>query len=108
MEAPVAFRMRDQERSALEVRINFGLFAARGATPAEIDDLARALKDVLPSFEIVAEERHEFGGAVEASVHQVVIHADEPDDDIAVRIVQAAERWAEACFASRHSDIADV
>ncbi|HLY94578.1 MAG TPA: hypothetical protein VKP14_07005 [Gaiellaceae bacterium] len=108
MEAPVAFRMRDQERSALEVRINFGLFAARGATPAEIDDLARALKDVLPSFEIVAEERHEFGGAVEASVHQVVIHADEPDDDTAVRIVQAAERWAEACFASRHSDIADV
>jgi hypothetical protein len=104
----VAFRVRDQERSALEVRINFGLFAARGATPAEIDDLARALKDVIPSFEIVAEERHEFGGAVEASVHQVVIHADESDDDVAARIVEAGEQWAEACFAARSSDLSDV
>lgn len=108
MEAPVAFHVRELERSALEVRVNFGLFAARGATPAEIDDLARALKDVLPSFEIVAEERHEFGGAVEASVHQVVIHADETDDDVAVQIVAAAEEWAEACFAARHSDLSDV
>ena len=108
MEPPIAFRVREQERPALEVRVNFGLFAARGVTPAEIDDLAHALKDVLPSFEIVAEERHEFGGAVEASVHQVVIHADESDDDVAVRVVEAAERWANACFASRHSDLADV
>jgi hypothetical protein len=108
MEAPVAFRVRDRAGSALEVRVNFGLFAARGVTPAEIDGLARALKDMLPSFEIVAEERHEFGGAVEASVHQVVIHADESGDDVAVRVVEAAERWASDCFATRHSDLADV
>ena len=99
MEAPVAFRVDEGE-----VRVNFGLCAARGATPAEIDDLARALKDVLPTFEIVAEERHEFGGAVEASVHQVVIHAD----DVSDRIVEVAERWAEACFAIRSSDLSDV
>lgn len=108
MEAQVAFRVRAPEPSALEVRVNFGLFAARSATPAEIDDLAGALKDVLPSFEIVAEERHEFGGAVEASVHQVVIHADEAEDDVAMRVVDAAERWAKECFAARHSDLSDV
>lgn len=108
MEAAVAFRVREQPRAALEVRVNFGLFAARGATPAEIDNLARELKNVLDAFEIVAEERHEFGGAVEASVHQVVIHADDASDDVAVRVVEAAESWANECFASRHSDLADV
>ncbi|HZC30056.1 MAG TPA: hypothetical protein VE261_00965 [Gaiellaceae bacterium] len=108
MEAAVAFRVREQPRAALEVRVNFGLFAGRGATPAEIDDLARSLKDVLDAFEVVAEERHEFGGAVEASVHQVAIHADEDSDDAALRVVEAAERWANECFASRSSDLSDV
>jgi hypothetical protein len=107
MEAPVAFRVQAQETAALEVRINFGLFAARGATPAEIDDLAGALKDVLPSFEIVAEDRHEFGGDVEVSVHQVAIRADEGGDTVAMRVVDVAERWAKECFAARHSDLSD-
>jgi hypothetical protein len=108
MEPAVAFRVGAHERARLEVRVNFGIFAARGATPAEIDDLARTLKDVLDVFEIVAEERHEFGGAVEASVHQVAIYADEAGDDAAMRVVEAAERWANECFAARHSDLADV
>ena len=42
--------------------MNFGVFAGRNATQAEIDDLARSLNDVVESFAIVAEERHEFGG----------------------------------------------
>ena len=108
MEAPVAFRVEGPGPTPLEVRINFGLFTARGATPAEIDDLARALKDILPAFEIVAEERHEFSDAVEASVHQVVVHARKVNDVIADRIVEAAEQWAKACFAVRHSDLTDV
>ncbi len=108
MEAQVAFRVQAPEPAALEVRVNFGLFAARGATPAEIDHLAGALKDVLPSFEIVAEERHEFSGAVEASVHQVAIRADESGGDIAMLVVDVAERWASECFAARHSDLSDV
>ena len=48
------------------MRVNFGVFAGRNATQAEIDDLARALHDDVESFTIVAEERHEFGGEVEA------------------------------------------
>ena len=105
MEPAVAFRVRAHERAPLEVRVNFGIYAARGATPAEIDDLARTLKDVLDVFEIVAEERHEFGSAVEASVHQVVIEVEDASDDLAVRVVEAAERWANECFATRHLDV---
>jgi hypothetical protein len=107
MEPPVAFRVRDHERRALEVRVNFGVFANRQATPAEIDDLARALKDLAPSFEIVAEERHEFGGDVEASIHQVVIEIDSPGDELAIRVVEAAEGWAKECFAARPSDLSE-
>jgi hypothetical protein len=107
MEPQIAFRVRDHERPALEVRVNFGVFAQRQATPAEIDDLARALKELAPSFEIVAEERHQFGGDVEASVHQVVVELGDADDELAVRVVDAAERWAKACFEARRSDLGD-
>lgn len=107
MEPPVAFRVRDHERPALEVRVNFGVFAQRQATPAEIDDLARALKELAPSFEIVAEERHEFGGDVETSLHQVVVEIETVDDELAIAVVTAAERWAKECFAARRSDLGD-
>ena len=106
-EPSIALRVSEHDYPALEVRVNFGVFAGRHATPAEIDDLARALRDLLPSFAIVAEERHEFGSAVEASVHQVVIEAprecvQEDPDVLAERIVLVANGWALDCIASRH------
>ena len=107
MEPAVAFRVRDHERPALEVRVNFGVFANRQATPAEIDDLALALKDLAPAFEIIAEERHEFGDGVEASVHQVVIEVESAGDELAIQVVDAAERWAKECFAARPSDLSE-
>jgi hypothetical protein len=108
MEPAIAFRVRDHERPALEVRVNFGVYAARNATPAEIDDLAHELRGELASFTIVAEERHEFGDDVETSLHQVVIEVDEGSDELAISIVDIAERWARACFAVRHSDLSDA
>ena len=106
-EPSIALRVREHDEPALEVRVNFGVFAGRHATPAEIDDLARILRDLLPSFSIVSEERHEFGGMVEAALHQVVIevpreHVDEEPDVLAERIVLAANGWAIDCIASRH------
>ena len=97
----------ETEPPGLEIRVNFGVFAGRYATPAEIDELAAALKDSLPEFAIVAEDRHEFGGSVEASVHQVVVevpqeHAGEEPDVLAEQIVLAANGWALDCIASRH------
>ena len=42
-----------------ELRINFGVFAGRSATPAEIDELARLLLPELGDVTIVAEDRRE-------------------------------------------------
>ena len=81
MEPAAAFRVREHERPGLEVRVTFGMLTGREATRAEIDHLAHALRGLAPSFEIVSEERHEFGGDSEASLHQVVIEMASVDDD---------------------------
>jgi hypothetical protein len=107
MQPPIAFRVREHERPGLEVRVNFGLHTGRDVTAAEIDDLAHELRNTLPSFEIVAEQRHEFGDDVEVSVHQVVIETAGASDDAAMEVVAAAEQWARACFDLRHSDLSE-
>jgi hypothetical protein len=106
-EPAISLRVREHEDPGIEVRVNFGVFAGRHATPAEIDELAAALKELVPEFSIVAEERHEFADAVEAAVHQVVIevqqdHAGRKADVVAEQIVLAANGWALDCIASRH------
>jgi hypothetical protein len=106
-EPAISLLVREQDEPGVEVRVNFGVFAGRHATPAEIDELALALRDLLPSFAIVSEQRHEFGGAVEASVHQVVVevpheHAGAAPDVLAEQIVLATNGWALECIASRH------
>jgi len=103
IEPVVAFRVRDHERPELEVRVNFGVLTGRQATPAEIDELARELAKHADAFEIVSEERHEFGGGLEASVHQIVIEM--ADDGAAMDVVGEAERWARACYDARHVEI---
>lgn len=72
-EPAISRLVREHEERGIEIRVNFGVFAGRHATPAEIDELALALRELAPSFAIVSENRHEFGDAVEASVHQVVV-----------------------------------
>ena len=106
-EPSIALRVREHEEPALEVRVNFGVFAGRQATRREIEGLAARLREELPSFSLLCEERHEFGGPVEAVVQQVVIevprqHAGVEPDVLAERIVLAAGDWADACIASRH------
>jgi hypothetical protein len=108
IDEPVISRfVGEHEEPGIEVRVNFGVFAGRHATPAEIDELAMALRDFLPSFAIVSEERHEFADAVEASVHQVVVEVPQEQvgdapDLLAEQIVLAANGWALECIASRH------
>ena len=102
-EPAVAFRVDEPTRPALTVRVNFGVLTGREVTPAEIDDLARALLAVAQGFQIVAEQRHEFGGGLEASVHQVVIEIGSDGD--ADDVIAIAERWARACYDARHIEI---
>jgi hypothetical protein len=106
MDPAIAFRVPAHEGPALEVRVNFGVYAGRNATAAEIDDLARALRAEVSTFTVIAESRHEFGNGVEGSLHQVVIeierpNADDLSDETSERIVDLADRWAGSCIASR-------
>jgi hypothetical protein len=106
IEPAIAFSVREHDEPALEVRVNFGVFAGRDVTAAEIDDLARQLAPDLDDFSVIAEQRHEFSGAVEASIHQVrievareAVRADV--DELCDSIVATAESWAQACIAER-------
>ena len=72
-EPQLAFYQRLPEPPGLEVRVNFGVFAGRAATAAEIDDLAQGLLSKVGEVSIVAEDRHEIGEESEASLHQVRI-----------------------------------
>jgi hypothetical protein len=106
-EPAISRLVRQQDEPGIEIRVNFGVFAGRLATPAEIDELALALRDLLPTFAIIAEQRHEFGDAVQASVHQVVVEVPQEQvglepDVLAEQIVLAANGWALECIASRH------
>jgi hypothetical protein len=115
-EPELAFCVRDVEPPGVEVRVNFGVFAGRAATPAEIDDLAGALLPKIGEVSIVAEQRHEIGPDTEASLNQVRIEvAPEqlPDDEheldmLCGRLVEAAESWARSCIADRHAEVSEL
>jgi hypothetical protein len=114
-ESRIAFLAAPEETPAIEVRVNFGVFAGRAATSAELDHLAEWLLDEVGEVTIIAEERHEVDANAEASVHQVhVALADEslPADArereaVAQRVLERTEHWARLCVAERHTDIAD-
>ena len=116
MEPELAFYERHPEPPGLEVRVNFGIFAGRAASPAEIDELAEMLLPKVGEVSIVAEERHEISGSTGASLHQVRIEIDPshiPDDEheadvLAGRIVEAADSWARRCAAARHAEISEL
>jgi hypothetical protein len=115
-EPVIAFATRTFEPPALEIRVNFGMFAGREATPAEIDGLATVLLDKVTKVAIVAEARHEIGPHSEASLHQVRIEVggnDLPEDDHELdefrgRLIETAEHWALDCIAERRVEVSDV
>jgi hypothetical protein len=112
----LAFAVHEHEPPALEVRVNFGMFAGRGATRAEIDDLATQLLEKVAPVSIVAEERHEIDSHSEAAVHQVRIEVNSDAlpaeranrEELAGRLIETAERWAAACIAERRVDVSEL
>ena len=111
----MAFAVYERDTPAIEVRVNFGMYAGRDATAAEIDRLAEWLLDEVGEVSIISEERHEIDANVEAAVHQVRIEvaADRVPADparraaIETRVVERAEHWANLCVAERHVEITD-
>src|SRR6185437_1545712 len=116
MEPSMAFPVRARVQPGIEVVVNFGVFAGREATGAEIDRLAEWLIDEVGEVSIISEERHETDGRVEASVHQVRIEVGTdqvPRDEgeratLEERVVERAEHWARLCVAERHADVAEI
>jgi hypothetical protein len=116
VEPVIAFREYGTDPPALRIRVNFGVFAGREATPAEIDDLAGQLVPDVGEVSIVSEQRHEISEDVEAALHQVRIEIGEehlPTDAdererLADRILATAETWTEACIAERHAEVTEL
>jgi hypothetical protein len=104
---------RTPEPPALEIRCNFGMFAGREATHAELDDLAHTLLAMVRDVAVVSEQRREVGPDCEAALHQVrieVLDDELPDDEVETerligRLMQETERWAEGCMADRSVEV---
>jgi hypothetical protein len=115
VEETIAFAVR-QEPAGLEIRVNFGVFAGRDATTAELEDLGRLLLPEAGEVSIVGEERHDLSDEVELVVHQVRVAVPPeavPDDsaerkDFCERLVTLAEIWARQCINERHSEISEL
>jgi hypothetical protein len=115
-EPVIAFATRTFEPPGLEIRVNFGVFAGREATPAEIEELAEALRDKVHDLAIVSEERHEFDDRSEAAVHQVRIEvpaqalsvSEDELSELRGRLLEVAERWAQECIQERHGELNDA
>jgi hypothetical protein len=116
MSSLLAFPVRMPEPAGLEIRVNFGIFAGREATAAEIQELGSVLLPEIGNAEISAENRYEIGPDTEADVHQVRIEVPQtslPVDDfligeLAGRLVSIDERWALGCIAERHAEISEL
>ena len=114
--APIAFASTAFEPPHLEIRINFGVFAGREATPAELDELGRAVMAELGHVTLVSEHRHELGGQTETSLHQVRMDVPGdrlPEDELeadrlSARLVRMAESWARSCIDVRHAEVIEL
>jgi hypothetical protein len=106
-DAEIAF-LSEHGETPLEIRINFGIFAGRQVTPAEIDELARELLPLLEQVTIVSEQRHEITASSEASVSTVRVElgAEPLSRELTDTLVARCQRWAETCIAERHADVA--
>ena len=95
--APIAFVADDGD-----IRINFGMFAGRDATAAEIDELAHTLLDEVPDVTIVAEQTFVVDREMEASVHQIRV---EPGSGDPRSLLARCAEWAEARISERHAEL---
>jgi hypothetical protein len=115
-EPRIAFSVTSHERPGLEVLVNFGIFAGREATAAEIDELAAELVAEARQLAIVSEQRYEFDERTEVQLHQVrvAVPADlVPTDTGEVErlrelIVSRTEHWARQCAERRHAELAGL
>ena len=116
MESALVFAAPEREPPVLELRVNFGVFAGRDATDAEIGALGRELLEKMDYVTIVSERHHEIGPEAGSAVHQLRIEV--PADALPLwgrdlselrgRLIEVTERWAIACIAARHEQLTEA
>lgn len=114
VEKAIAFAA-EHEQTGLEIRVNFGVFAGRDATSAELEELGKLLVPEAGAASIVAEQRHEMTDGAEVVLHQVRV-AIPPDQvpegaerrRLRDRLVGLCEIWARRCIHERHADITEL
>jgi hypothetical protein len=102
--------------AGLEIRINFGVFAGRDATTAELEELGQLLLPEAGEVSVVGEERHDLAEDVEVVVHHVRVAippAAVPSDpgerkEFCQRLVTLAEIWARQCIHERRAEITEL
>jgi hypothetical protein len=85
----------------LELVVNFGVFAGRQATPAEVDRLADALLEDADALTIVCEERYNVDRERRANVYQVRVEVPRDSGAARDRLLVTSELWARDCIAER-------
>jgi hypothetical protein len=115
VEETIAFAV-EQDPAGLEIRINFGVFAGRDATTAELEELGQLLVPEAGEVSIIGEERHDLTEDVEVVVRQVRVAV--PAEAVPVgsrerkafceRLVTLAEIWARRCINERHAEISQL
>jgi hypothetical protein len=115
IENAIAF-VTEREETGLEIRVNFGVFAGRDATAAELEDLGKLLVPEAGAASIVGEQRHEMSDGVEVVLHQVRV-AIAPDhvpadahvqQEFCAKLVALCEIWARRCIHERHADVTEL
>jgi hypothetical protein len=114
-EPALVFAAPDYPEPALELRVNFGVFAGREATPAELETLGHELLSRFESVTIVSERHYEIGSDAEAAVHQVrigipveAIPEEQELSELRGRLLEVTERWARLCIDNRHEEIVEA
>jgi hypothetical protein len=88
-------------RAGRRLVVNFGVYAGREATEAEIYRLAQSLLEELESVEIVAERRYEIAPDSEATVHQVYVELPQAAEGQDERLIALVEDWAKDAIGER-------
>jgi hypothetical protein len=115
IEQAIVFPTRT-EPAGLELRVNFGVFAGRDATAAELEELAKLLVPQVGEVSLVSEQRHEVADGTEVVLHQVRIEIPSgslPDAEserakLEDKLVATAEFWTRACVADRHAELTEL
>ena len=115
VEEVIAFAV-EEPPAGLEIRINFGVFAGRDATTAELEELGKLLVPEAGAVSIIGEERHELAEDSGVVLHQVRVSIP-PDaipgkaaerNQFSERLVTLAEIWARQCINERHAEISEL